>query len=71
MIQLTHFNGHRFYLNADLIKTIESTPDTIITLINDSKILVKDQAQDVVERIIQYQRLVHNPQMPTGLGEEG
>jgi flagellar protein FlbD len=61
MILLTHFNGGQFYLNADIIQTVESTPDTVITLINNQKILVHDKANEVVEKIVEYQRTVHNP----------
>ena len=61
MISLTHFNGGHFYLNADIIQTVEATPDTVITLINNQKMLVKDKAEEVVEKIINYQRMVHNP----------
>ena len=61
MIYLTHFNGGRFYLNADIIQTVESTPDTVITLINNQKMLVRDKAEEVVDKIINYQRTIHNP----------
>ena len=60
MIYLTHFSGGQFYLNADIIQAVEATPDTVITLINNQKLLVKDKAEEVVEKIINYQRIVHN-----------
>ena len=69
MICLTHFNGGQFYLNADIIQTVEATPDTIITLINNQKMLVKDKADEVVEKIINYQRTVHNPQITGHSGD--
>lgn len=61
MILLTRFNGVKFYLNADLIQTIEGTPDTVITLTNNTKVLVKESPERVLERVIEYQRLVRNP----------
>lgn len=69
MIQLTHFDGSRFYLNADIIQTVEATPDTVITLINNQKMLVKEKSEKVIEEIIHYQRLVHNPDLPVQLGD--
>ena len=45
--------------SPDLIKMIESTPDTIITLINGDTLIVKDSVDDVVRRAIDYQRQVH------------
>jgi flagellar protein FlbD len=61
MIQVTRFNGVIFFINAELIQTVEGTPDTVITLVNDVKIVVKDKSQVVVDRIIAYQQKVHNP----------
>lgn len=58
MIRLTRINGHEFVLNAELIKYIEETPDTVITLTGDEKILVKEPADEVIKRVIEYGRLV-------------
>ncbi len=41
-------------LNADLIKFVEQTPDTVITLINGEKIIVKNNLKDVQEKIRAY-----------------
>jgi flagellar protein FlbD len=68
MIHLTRLNGKKYYLNAGLIQTVEGTPDTVITLTNDVKLLVKDSPESVVQKIIEYQRLVHNPELDTHLG---
>jgi flagellar protein FlbD len=69
MIRLTHFSGGQFFLNAEIIQTVEATPDTVITLINNQKILVKDKAEDVVEKIIIYHRMVHNVEIPVKVGD--
>lgn len=69
MIQLTRFNGSKLYLNAELIQTVEGTPDTVITLTNNVKIVVKESPKTVIEKIITYQRLVRNPQLELHLGE--
>ena len=54
MIKLTRLNHSTFYLNPDLIKAIEQTPDTIITLINDDHILVREQVEEIIERIVDF-----------------
>jgi len=54
MIKLTRLNNSEFYLNPDLIKSIEETPDTIIELINDDHILVREKAEEIVDRIVAY-----------------
>ncbi len=69
MIQVTRFNGTKFYLNAEMILSVESTPDTVITMTNEIKLLVKDRMEQVVERIIQYHRIVNNPQLDMHIGE--
>ena len=56
MIRLTRLNQRPFILNSDLIKFIEETPDTIITLANNERILVKEPADEVVQRVIYYGR---------------
>ncbi|HKL41031.1 MAG TPA: flagellar FlbD family protein [Clostridia bacterium] len=59
MIKLTRFNGNVFVLNDDLIEVIEETPDTIIKLSNDKKIVVKEGVDEVIEKIIKYKRKIH------------
>lgn len=59
MILVTRFDGSTFYINAELIRSIEHTPDTVITLTSDYKVVVRDTAEQILDRIIQYQRQVH------------
>ena len=54
MIELTRLNGRPIVLNSDLIKSIESSPDTMLTLINGEKILVRENCEDLVERVVAY-----------------
>jgi len=63
MITVTRLDKRVVVLNADLIKMIESTPDTIITLINGDTVLVRDSVDDVVRHAIDYQRQVRGFQV--------
>ena len=54
MILVHRLRGEPFFLNADLIQTIETMPDTVITLIDARRIVVSDDPGDVVERVRQY-----------------
>ncbi len=56
MITVTRLNGNKFVVNADLIRTVESNPDTTIKLINGDTIIVKESMQQVVELAIDYGR---------------
>ena len=58
MIQLTRLNGLPLVLNSDLIKLIENTPDTVITLVNGEKIVVKETSELVLERVVEFRRRV-------------
>ena len=61
MISLTKFQGKEFYINSDLIETIEETPDTMITLITGKKITVKETADEVVEKVIEFRKEAAGP----------
>jgi len=54
MITLHKMNGEEFILNANHIETIESKPDTTITLVNEKKYLVKESKDEVLYRIYEY-----------------
>jgi flagellar protein FlbD len=51
MIDLTRLNGHRLVVNCDLIKLVESTPDTTITLINGEKLIVLEPLEELLVRV--------------------
>lgn len=54
MIVLHKLKGEDFFLNADLIESIEETPDTIVTLVDGRRIVVSDSADTIADRIIEY-----------------
>ncbi|MBS7528402.1 flagellar FlbD family protein [Fusibacter paucivorans] len=58
MIKLTKFNGDAIFLNDVLIEFIEETPDTVITMTTGKKILVKEDVETIVSRIIDYNRKI-------------
>jgi flagellar protein FlbD len=58
MIKLKRLSGDEFVLNAEYIKFIEETPDTIITLRDGEKLIVSEKIDDVIKRVIEYKRSV-------------
>ncbi len=58
MIYLKRLSGDRFLLNAELIREVESTPDTVITLTSGQKLMVTESVEDVREAVIQYKRTI-------------
>ena len=64
MIKLTKFNSQtnkkgEFVLNAEIIETIEETPDTVITLTNGKKFIVEETMDEIVRRVMKYRRALH------------
>lgn len=58
MINLTKLNGDQFVLNAELIKTVEETPDTVITITTGNKFIVKEKAEEVVNKTLEYKKKI-------------
>jgi flagellar protein FlbD len=56
MIHLTRLNNSTFTINSDLIKFVEKSPDTVITLLSGEKILVQESVEEVVERVVDFRR---------------
>ena len=59
MINLNRLHGKEFVLNCDQIKTIELTPDTMITLISGEKIMVLESAKEVIQRTMDYRKKLY------------
>ena len=66
MIKLTRTSGKEFVLNADLIEEVQETPDTVITLTNGKKLLVKDSADDIINKVVDYQQEIKTKISRTG-----
>jgi len=58
MIQLTRLNYVPLIINSDLIEHVEVTPDTVITLTTGQKFLVRESAEEVIDRVIQFRRAI-------------
>lgn len=67
MIKLTRLNNSTLYVNPDLIKSIEETPDTILSLINGDHFLVREKAEEVIDRIVAYRVRIYRL---SGLGSD-
>jgi flagellar protein FlbD len=54
VITLTRLSGSMFALNSDLIERVDSTPDTVITLVDGTKYVVCEDLRSVVDAIREY-----------------
>jgi len=58
MIVVTRLTGGEFGLNPDLIERIDSSPDTIVTLIDGTKYIVSESIPEMVDRITRFRAQV-------------
>ncbi len=58
MIWVTRLNGERFVINSDHIEIVEANPDTVITLTNGDKYIVKESVEEVVEKVVNFRRRI-------------
>jgi flagellar protein FlbD len=61
VIALTRLNGQPLMVNSDLIESVETTPDTVITLVSGNKLIVRDSMETIQERIVQFKRRIYGP----------
>ncbi|MBI5876871.1 MAG: flagellar FlbD family protein [Chloroflexi bacterium] len=59
MIKVTRLDHSPIVVNANMIVFVEQSHDTVISLINQDKLVVRESADDVVDRVIAFQRRVH------------
>lgn len=56
MIKVTRLNGTAIVINADLIEFVEEIPDTIVSLTTGKKIMVKEDSEEIIDRVTRYKR---------------
>ena len=56
MIAVTGLGGVVMVVNVDLIVTIEQTPDTVVTLVNGDKLIVRESLEQLIDRPVAYRR---------------
>jgi flagellar protein FlbD len=70
MIRLTRINRAPLVLNSDLIEHEEATPDTVIALTTGQKLMVLESAEEVVQKVIEFRRLIANRPELVGAHED-
>ncbi len=58
MIRLTRLNHQPIVVNAELIESLEAAPDTMLSLINGQKMTVRESVEEVLARVLDYQRAI-------------
>ena len=61
MIKVTRLDHTELVINCDLIEFVESTPDTMISLVTGKKIMVSENIDEVIDRVAEFKRKAGNP----------
>ncbi|NER07758.1 MAG: flagellar FlbD family protein [Okeania sp. SIO3C4] len=65
MIQVTRLNGTPFVVNAELIKIVEQTPDTVIKLTTGDNYMVQETPDQVIQAAVEYNQLLRGVFSPS------
>jgi flagellar protein FlbD len=58
VVKLTRLHGEEIVINIDLIESLESTPDTVVSLTTGKKILVRQSVDEVIDAVIAFRRRI-------------
>jgi flagellar protein FlbD len=61
MIKVHRLNGQAVVVNAELIESIESVPDTVVNLYTNNRLVLKESMDEVYGLIMEYKRSIHKP----------
>lgn len=59
MIRVTRLDGSILTVNCDLVEAVEHTPDTVISLLNGHKLVVRESEEEIVHRVVEYRQRIH------------
>ena len=63
MIEVERVNGNKMLINPDLIKFIETTPDTVVTFTDGEKIILRTRPTDIIRMIVDFRKQVRLPEI--------
>ena len=61
LILLTRMNGQAFVVNAEKIRYVEATPDTVVCCDSGDRLMVRESLQEVIQKAIEYARVIRKP----------
>lgn len=67
MIEVTRLDNKKYYINCELIEFMESTPDTVISLTTGKKVLVREEPNEIIKKIILFKRKISNINCESGV----
>ncbi|MCQ2596278.1 MAG: flagellar FlbD family protein [Treponema sp.] len=58
MIDVIRLDGEKYWVNPHMIESMDSLPDTTLTMLSGKKLIVKNSPQDIIDKIIAYRRKI-------------
>jgi flagellar protein FlbD len=58
MIKVTRLDGKEYYINPHQIESIETRPDTTLLMLSGKYVVVREPADEVIDRIVEYRRRI-------------
>jgi flagellar protein FlbD len=58
MVKVTRLDGKEYYLNPHQIESIETRPDTTLLMLSGKYVVVREPADEVIDRIVAYRRRI-------------
>lgn len=58
MIEVTRLDGKGYWVNPHMIESMECNPDLTLTMLSGKKLVLRDDAHDLIERIIAYRKRI-------------
>ena len=59
MITVHKLNGTPLVINAELIETLESGPETVVALATGNRLVVRESAEEITQKVVEYRRKIH------------
>lgn len=60
MISLIKLNGREITINAELIESLEATPDTVVSLVTGNRLVVRNSVEDIVAKVMEYRKKINS-----------
>jgi len=58
MVPLSRLDGSQLFVNAEMIEFIEMAPNTVVSLTNGKKLIVRESAEEIISRVVDYKRRI-------------
>ncbi|MDR0324326.1 MAG: flagellar FlbD family protein [Treponema sp.] len=61
MVKVVRLDGKEYFINPNQIECIEVNPDTTLVMLSGKHHIVRDEVDDVLQKIEAYHRRIHPP----------